>query len=116
MFKYIGDKQFHLRNARVVVKILEDKFKIGPLKFGLDPILGLLPIAGDTLSALASLYIVWVAVIHELPILKLVRMLFNVLIDYVVGAIPILGDILDFLIDSNTKNMDIIEEHLTQSL
>lgn len=102
----------HIRRAKTLTKLLENQFRIGKFSFGLDPILGLFPGTGDFISSILSLYIIWIAFVHKLPGGKLLQMLWNILIDYVVGIIPFLGDILDFAIKSNTKNLKILEEHI----
>src|SRR4051812_48516276 len=63
------------------------------LRFGLDSIVGLAPIAGDAVMALISLYIVAEAARLGLPRRKIARMLVNVGIETAVGSVPILGDI-----------------------
>lgn len=106
------NKEKHLKIARQITHLLETKFSIWKFKFGLDPILGLVPGAGDTVSALLSFYIVIVAMLHELPTSKVIKMVWNILVDFVVGAIPLLGDLLDFAIHPNTKNLAILEKEL----
>lgn len=60
------DKTKHLTNVRKVTKLLETKFSIWKFKFGIDPVLGLLPGLGDIISAVISFYIVFVAVLHDI--------------------------------------------------
>ena len=60
------DKTKHLVAVRKITKLLETKFSIWKFKFGIDPILGLLPGIGDVISAVLSFYIVFVAILHDI--------------------------------------------------
>ena len=106
------DKTKHLIAVRKVTKLLETKFSIWKFKFGLDPILGLIPGLGDIISAILSFYIVFVAILHKLPILKIIRMVFNICFDLLIGSIPIIGDALDFVMKPNLKNLTILEKEI----
>ncbi len=83
-------------------------------RFGADALIGLLPGAGDLLSALAGLFIVLKA--HEMgaPRHLIFKMLGNVALDTVLGSIPVVGDIFDTLFMSNIKNLDLLIEFLRQ--
>lgn len=109
------NKEKHLKTARTIANLLEARFSIWKFKFGLDPVLGLVPGAGDTVSALLSFYIVIVALLHKLPPSKVIKMIGYVLLDFVIGTIPFLGDLLDFAIHPNTKNLAILEKELKSS-
>jgi hypothetical protein len=82
-------------------------------KFGLDALIGLVPNVGDTLTSLASFYILVAGVRYGVPKITLLRMAFNIGLDYVVGSIPFLGDAFDFFWKANKKNMDLIRERAT---
>lgn len=101
----------HLALARDLTRMLDSQFKIGGFRFGLDPILGLIPGGGDVISLALSLYVIWIAVQMRIPADKLVIMLGNVTYDFFVGFIPILGDIHDFTFKANSKNLKIIQEY-----
>ncbi len=77
-------------------------------KFGLDALIGLVPNVGDMATSLASFYILIAGVRYGVPKITLLRMAFNIGLDYVVGAIPFLGDALDFVWKANKQNMDLI--------
>jgi hypothetical protein len=82
------------------------------VKIGLDPILGLLlPELGDTLTAAVSLTLLGVAFRERVPKLVLARMLINIAIDALLGAVPVIGDVFDFAFRSNEKNLALIERH-----
>ena len=82
-------------------------------KFGLDALIGLVPNVGDTLTSLASFYILFAGVRYGVPKITLLRMAINIGIDYLVGSIPFLGDAFDFFWKSNQRNMDLIRERAT---
>lgn len=78
----------------------------------LDPIIGLLlPEAGDLVTAAAGLYLVVVAVRRKLPAVILARMLLNLGLDALVGAVPVLGDLFDFVYRANTRNLALLQAH-----
>ena len=95
-------------------KLLEGMFTIPGTRqqVGLDAIVGLLPVAGDVITAVMGLYLVWEAKNLGLPKWKLWRMIGNVAIDSAVGAVPIAGDAFDFLFRSNRRNLKIVRGHL----
>src|SRR5216110_569156 len=77
-------------------------------RFGLDALIGLIPNVGDTLTSLASFYILFAGVRYGVPKITLLRMAVNIGVDYVVGSIPLLGDAFDFFWKSNQRNMELI--------
>jgi len=77
-------------------------------RFGLDSLIGLIPNVGDTLTSFASFYILIAGVRYGVPKITLLRMAFNIGLDYAVGSIPFLGDAFDFVWKSNQQNMDLI--------
>jgi hypothetical protein len=81
------------------------------VRFGLDAILGLIPGAGDVLGGVLSSYIVLRAANLGAPRSVLVRMVMNVAIDSIVGAVPILGDLFDVGWKSNTRNAALLEQY-----
>lgn len=84
-------------------------------RFGLDAIVGLIPGVGDTITSLASFYILASAVRYRVPKITLLRMGFNVGIDYVLGAVPFVGDLFDAAWKSNQMNMELIRQRATVS-
>ncbi len=95
-------------------RLLDGAFTIPgtQIKVGLDPILGLLlPELGDTLTALLAVTLLGVAWKERVPKLVLGRMLFNITLDAVLGAIPLVGDLFDFAFRANERNLALIEQH-----
>ena len=94
----LWDSAFHIPGTR--------------LAFGLDPLLGLVPGIGDAAGALVSGYIVLEAARLGVPAATLARMLANIGIDALIGAVPVAGDMFDVAWKSNLKNVALIEHHL----
>jgi hypothetical protein len=80
-------------------------------RFGLDPLIGLLPGIGDLATPLLTIFILWQAARMRVPKVVLIRMVLNAIIDAGVGAVPILGDAFDFAWRSNEWNMALLERH-----
>jgi len=81
------------------------------VRFGIDALLGLLPGVGDTASALASVYILRAASGFGVSRITLARMTLNIVIDLLVGAIPLVGDIFDVYWKANRKNVELLRRH-----
>ncbi|MFT4524311.1 MAG: hypothetical protein ACI85F_000452 [Bacteroidia bacterium] len=99
--------------AKRLVWIMDEWIRIPIInkRVGLDPIIGLIPVVGDVITGLISLFIVASLVRHGAPAKLILRMLFNVLIDVVIGGIPVVGDIWDFFFQSNLKNLRLLIDH-----
>ena len=94
--------------------LLERSFVIPGINrpVGLDALAGLVPVLGDLVTAAMGAYIVWEASNLGMPKWKLWRMAGNVVFDSALGAIPVVGDVFDFLFRSNTRNLKIVRRHL----
>jgi hypothetical protein len=99
-------------NLDTLSRYLDGLFKIPGTgwKFGLDSLIGLIPNVGDMATSLVSFYILIAGVRYGVPKITLVRMAFNIGLDYVVGSIPFIGDAFDFFWKANKQNMDLIRE------
>lgn len=82
------------------------------IKIGLDPIIGLWPVLGDGISLLLSAFIIVDAARVGVPPRMIARMGFNILIDLVLGGIPLIGDVFDMMWKANKKNAAILDAHL----
>ena len=81
------------------------------IKVGLDPVIGLIPVAGDALSALAGGWVILEASRFGVPRVVLGRMVLNLALDLGIGAIPLLGDAYDLFFRSNSRNLDLFRKH-----
>jgi hypothetical protein len=100
-----------LRRLRALAWLLDRSIPLGRWRIGLDPILGLLPGAGDLIGAILSLYLVYEAARLGLPFGVLARMTGNIVIETIGGAAPVVGDIFDAIWQANSKNLRLIEWH-----
>lgn len=102
------------QRVEALERLLEGLFEVPLLgrKVGLDAIVGLVPGIGDVITAAMGLYLVWEARNLGMARWQIWRMLGNVGADTLVGAVPVAGDLFDFLYRSNTRNLKIIRKHL----
>lgn len=107
---------YHIRAVRALAWLLDNEFKIFGFRFGLDPILGLIPGVGDLITTSLSIYVIWVARKLKVPEKDIVRMWKNVIFDFVIGFVPFFGDIADFAFRANQKNLEIIKPYLKQDI
>ncbi|WP_435157120.1 DUF4112 domain-containing protein [Haladaptatus sp. DFWS20] len=108
------NKRSSIQRVRTVSNLLDEAICVPGtnFRFGLDPILGLLPVGGDVASAVISLYIVFEGVLMGVPRQTLARMLVNVLIDTFGGSVPILGSLFDAGWKANERNRKLLEKHV----
>ncbi|WP_308422583.1 DUF4112 domain-containing protein [Novosphingobium indicum] len=102
------------RRVEAMERVLERSFTLPGTnqQFGLDALVGLVPVAGDVISAAMGLYLVWEARNLGMPKWQLARMTANVGFDSLLGVVPLAGDLLDFFYRSNSRNLKIIRKHL----
>lgn len=100
-----------LDNARALARVLDTAIGIPgtKLRFGLDALLGLIPGAGDAVSAALSGYIILAAARSGASRPVLTRMVGNVVVDTVIGSIPLLGDLFDVAFRANSRNVALLE-------
>jgi hypothetical protein len=105
-----------LARIRSISDLWDRAFGIPGTKWrvGLESVVGLLPVGGDVVGFGISIYILWQVVQFNLPKTILIRMVFNIAIDALVGSVPILGDLFDVTWKANTKNVNLLESHLQQ--
>ena len=95
--------------------LMDDMFRIPVIgwRFGLDALVGLIPGFGDTATSLVSFYILASAVRYRVPKITLLRMGMNVAIDYLVGSLPVVGDVADAWWKSNHMNLELLKKRAT---
>ncbi len=92
-----------IAHARRVAEVMDRYF--------VDPILGfLLPGVGDVLGSLIGCYIIVIAHRKGVAPIVIARMVINVLLDAVLGIVPVIGDLADFAFKANTKNLELLED------
>lgn len=95
---------------------LDDRFALPGtnIRFGIEGLFGLIPGIGDTATSLISLYLVAEARRLGAPKRMIARMLFNVFVDWLIGLIPLVGDIFDIAYKANRRNINLLKSHLAQ--
>lgn len=106
-----AERERLVARARQLARLLDTALRIPGtrIRFGLDPILGLVPGLGDAVAALVGGYIVWTAARAGAPRLVIGRMLANVAIDAVVGAVPAAGTVFDVAFKAHRRNAQLLE-------
>ncbi|WP_238993950.1 DUF4112 domain-containing protein [Halobellus captivus] len=84
------------------------------VRIGLDPILGLLPGVGDVTATAASAYVVAEAAALGAPRATLARMCLNLLVDALIGSVPLVGDAFDAVWRANDRNVRLLESRLSE--
>lgn len=94
-------------------RVLDTQFRVPGINFriGLDGIMGLIPVVGDTLTAGMGLYALQLANEHKLPTLAKIAIVRNIAMDWLIGLIPLVGDIFDFAFHAHAKNAKILRKH-----
>ncbi len=101
----------HIEFARRLTRVMDLRFNVFGFRFGIDPMLDIIPGLGNTLSAATSLYLLWIGFQLKVPTPVYFRMVWNISIDYVFGVIPFAGIVLDALYRSNAKNFALLEKY-----
>jgi len=107
----------NLNKIRKIAKLLDTAIGIPgtKIRFGLDPILGLIPGGGDLISAGISAYMIYLAARFGLKSAEIFKMIQNVVIETAIGSIPIAGDIFDAYYKANMRNLEILEQHVAET-
>lgn len=111
-----GNHAAALRRLDHLARVMDAQFAIPGTswRFGLDSLIGLIPGAGDFAGAAISAWIVAEALRMGVPKSAVARMSVNLLIDFVIGSIPIVGDIFDVAFKANRRNVRILQNALRQ--
>lgn len=106
----VSELEADLARARWLANLLDAQFNFMGVQFGLDAIVGLIPVVGDVVTSVAGLYPVHLAKKHNLGKTVQMRMAFNVLMDFAAGAVPVIGDLVDVAYKANLKNLKLLEK------
>jgi len=103
-----------LHRLRSLAHLLDNAIPIPGTSYriGIDPIVGLLPGGGDLVMAAFSVYIVWESARLGLPRSTVIQMVSNLVLDTVIGTVPVAGDLLDVTWKANIKNIRLLEAHI----
>jgi hypothetical protein len=101
-----------LERMRALTRLLDTAFQLpGGFRFGIDPLIGLVPGVGDIIASGLSIWLIYDAARLGIKKRILLLMIVNVVIEAAVGAFPVLGDILDAVWKANVRNMRLVEKH-----
>ncbi|OGX82039.1 hypothetical protein BEN47_04785 [Hymenobacter lapidarius] len=105
-----------MRWVERIARLMDSQFRLPGtrFRFGLDPLLGLVPVVGDLSSLAVSVALLMTMLRHGASGAVVVRMAFNILLDTVIGAIPMLGNIFDFAYKSNERNVALLRRHYAE--
>lgn len=98
-----------LNRARRLAVLLDSKFELAGIRFGLEGIIGLFPVVGDTISTAIGFYPIYLAQRHKLGTGVKVRMAANLALDWAIGLVPVIGDFFDVAFKANLKNLALLE-------
>lgn len=101
----------HLKVAVALAHLLDTQFSLFGFRFGIDPILGLVPGLGDVISFIFSSYLIFIARHLNIPQKEINRMILHLVIDLIIGIVPIIGEIGDFWYKANAKNLRILKKY-----
>lgn len=116
LMKYQETDAPSFRGLNTLAKLMDAQFPIPgtQVRFGIDALIGLIPVAGDLISLLISSYIISVAKKNGASGFVVSRMVFNVALDGLIGAIPVAGDLFDIGFRANQRNMRLLRQHFNE--
>ena len=114
--KPLPDPDARLRWVESIARLMDSQFRVPGTtwRFGLDPIMSLIPVVGGLPSLAVSGILILTMMRHGASGNLVVRMMLNVLLDTVIGAIPILGNIFDFAYKANDRNVRLLRQHYAE--
>ena len=102
-----------LRSVEMLARLMDAQFQIPGtrFRFGLDHLIGLIPGFGDFTGLLVSGYMILICARNGASGFLLARMTLNILIDALIGSIPLIGDVFDFAYKANNRNLKLMKQH-----
>lgn len=106
-----------IEKMEAIANWLDSQFKLPgiPIRIGMDSLIGLIPIVGDSVTFISTAYILGKAHSYKLPWHVKMRIIGNGFIDWLIGSIPLIGDIFDIGWKANLKNVALIKKHIGNS-
>lgn len=102
---------WHIRLATLLVNLLYNQFSIANYRIGFYPILAIVPGIGDVISFFLSVYMLWIARTMNIPFVKRMQMIGNILFDLSVGSLPVVGDLVDTFFRAHVRNLEILKQY-----
>lgn len=102
---------------RALSRLLDTAITLpGGFRIGIDPIIGLVPGIGDLIASSLSVWLIYDAARMGVSKRALAKMIGNVMIEAAIGAVPLLGDIIDAVWKANVRNMRLVEREFSPHL
>lgn len=99
-----------------IADLMDSRYSIFGIRFGLDPIIGLFPVVGDLMMMGVSIYLLLEAAHLGARKRILLLMLINIFLDTLIGAVPIAGSVFDLLFKANNRNIRLLKKELLSGL
>lgn len=106
----------HINFARRLTQVMDLRFRVLGIRFGIDPLLDIIPGFGNIISTVTSLYLFWIAYQLKVPGRVYVTMLWNMSVDYVLGILPFVGIVFDIFFRANVKNFNLLEKYFDPNI
>lgn len=105
-----------LQSIKLWARLLDSQFSFLGTKyrFGIDPLMNLFPFLGSFTGFIAGGVMVVMAMQAGASGKVIIRMLLNIMVDYLFGSIPIAGQIFDFFYKANNRNVRLLERHFNE--
>jgi hypothetical protein len=100
-----------IKSAKFLAKVLDNQFEIAGVKFGVDPILNIIPWFGDIAGTALSLYILNIAREVGVSKIDMMKMIVNIIVDFILGIVPFIGIVFDVVFKANARNIEILEKY-----
>lgn len=101
----------HIDFARRLTRVMDLRFNVFGIRFGIDPMLDVIPGLGNTLATATSVYLLWLGYQLKVPTAVYFRMVWNISVDYLFGAVPFVGIVFDIFFRANVKNFALLETY-----
>lgn len=96
--------------------MMDLRFNVFGVRFGIDPLLNIIPGMGNVVAAATSLYLMWIGYQLKVPTQIYMKMLWNIAVDYVFGVVPVIGIVFDVFYRANVKNFTLVETYFTPDI
>ncbi|HEX7754134.1 MAG TPA: DUF4112 domain-containing protein [Niabella sp.] len=103
-----------LKVIKRISRLLDEQFSIGRFRFGIDPLLNLIPVAGDVGGYLMSIGLIITMAQYGASGKVVAKMMLNATLDALIGAVPLLGWVFDFIYKANARNVKLLTAHYTE--
>lgn len=109
-----ADKARMMARLHALSQLLDNAFEIPLINYriGIDALIGVIPGIGDAAGALVSAYIVYEAARMNAPKSVLAQMIMNIALEFIIGSVPVIGDLFDAAFKANIRNMRLLEAAL----